>query len=143
MKMRFARTARASLRPGVICILSLAVSGLLWASTAIGAASSYPTLRLDGPAELVSESNTIGCTDETGRVVRIDHSDTAARAFRDYTGQVHLIAGRDGGPIIRSLLYMKQNDKRIATLEKRLDDLAPSSNMVRDVNFARTAQDKR
>lgn len=93
MKNPFNCMSTRSRSRSAICILSLALSSLLWISSATGVASAYPSLRLDGPEELVSESNMLGCKDADGTVVTNDHSDMPARAFRDYTGEVHMLAG--------------------------------------------------
>lgn len=70
-----------------------ALAGLLWLAVAYGGESVYPALRVDGPEELVSDSNVLGCRSVDGRPLGNDHPDTSARAFRDYSGVVHLIAG--------------------------------------------------
>lgn len=69
---------------------ALALPGLLWTG---GAAGAHPGLRVNGPVELVSESNLLGCRNPDGTPAGNDHPDLPARAFRDHTGQVHLLAG--------------------------------------------------
>jgi len=99
MIKRFACTStwfRLAIPVRVVCF---AAAGLLCAGIAAaqsgeksGALPAFPQLRLDGPEELVYRSNALGCKNPDGTVVTNDHSDMPARAFRDYTGQVHLLA---------------------------------------------------
>lgn len=59
---------------------------------ATGAPTGFPTLRLEGDEEKVYGSNSVGCREPDGKEVRNDHSDQPAHAFRDYNGQVHMLA---------------------------------------------------
>jgi hypothetical protein len=51
-----------------------------------------PRIVLDDAVEVVYRGNALGCKKKDGKAVASDHADIPARAFKDFRGQVHLLA---------------------------------------------------